>query len=88
MANEDTHHLMARFRRQAEYAAICRAVGEAPEADAMRDSPLVPGSAPADGLALRGIPVCGVKGGVGGATADSVPHRDAPSLSRRSRPPG
>jgi hypothetical protein len=78
----DTHHLLARFNRAAEYAAIMHAIGAGIEDDDSRDNPIQPGTLPGDPFAARGVPICGVKGGLGSATAGSVPHRDAPSLRR------
>jgi hypothetical protein len=81
---DDAHRLMARFRRDAEYDAIVRAVGAGLEADDAAENPLPPGSAPADPWANRGVPIVSGRGGLGGATLGSVPHRDAPSLRRRA----
>jgi hypothetical protein len=82
MADADQHHLLARFRADAEYAAINHAIAAGLEDDDSRDNPIQPGSLPGDPRALRGIPAVGGRGGLGSATGGSLPHRDAPSLRR------
>lgn len=62
--------LRSRHRREAEHAAkvqrrITREVGN--------DIPVRAGSVAGDPAALRGIPVCGVRGGFGGAIAGTRP---------------